>query len=993
MSQQATTGLTLLLGAANSGKLGRVLEWWQQRLPGRPVVVVPTAPDAAELTAEMVRRVTGLIDQAGAVTFDGLVRLLLGRSPRYATDLERDLVVSKALREVPTTALAGSTRLPGAVPALASLLRQLSESGREADEVEAIFALWAAGDSTVAGLANDILRLAASCRLDYRQLGLEDRPSVVRDVATGRQVADWRRPVAFYGFTSFTAGQRLLVERLAQQVEVLVTFTYDPDREVNLSTPAEISWWRSRAKRVVEAAPERRAYHSPAIAYLEHAFMNPRQSEQPPPAASGEHGVEQGVRFLLASGRRAEAELAAEQVGRLLRAGSTPADIAIVVRHVPSWSPLIARVFGSCGIPVTIDERPALGRTGLGHAFLKALRGVIIDDGDALLAYLRSPYSGLSPDAVTDLELAYRRGSERGAGALARMARTMGLDEVGVTWSLLASTAEAEPAGLLNVQAAVALAKRMLVAGLKNGTAGSADVEDDARAFRALNSALARLAELDSALQRSSSRGAVLDCHSVLRVLDSLAVGLSPWEGGRAAVQVMSVQRARARRFPIVFLLGLVEGEFPGGSDAPSLLTPEQKAQLDSIGGGLFGPETENEAALFVSAVSRASRLLFLSARDAEDDGSEAVPSCFWEWSMSLLGTDRGKALTRTLGDQVYLPASALTSRQYERACAALGLTDRVGGPAQRVPSWSRKPNCLSHPAVSAELAGTQRFNPSALERYARCPFAWFIEKAVGVEELERHIDGRCVGQLLHAALSDIYQRLDSAGHLPLRAAGLQSAIELADCIISNLVAGPDCPGSKAERRLVGWELRRMVRRLFDLEIESSWPFVPAQHEMWLGGCEGVDVGGFRIHGRIDRLDTDPGGAGVFVIDYKSGSIPSRSAMGGAEALQLPLYLLALGAGQPGSRVLGGAYLDLSEGKRSGMLAGGQELFPEGVPVGCRVLDATQLDELFARTRAVSQEAVEGMRRGDIAPRSGRNCPPWCDLAPVCRARRGGYRP
>jgi len=992
MSQQATTGLTLLLGPANSGKLGRVLEWWQERLPCRPVVVVPTGPDAAELTAEMVRRATGLIDQAGAVTFDGLVKLLLGRSPRYATDLERDLVISKALREVPTSALTGSTRLPGAVPALASLLRQLSESGREADEVEAIFARWAAGDSTVAGLADDVLRLAASCRHDYRQLGLEDRPSVVRDVATGPEVANWRRPVAFYGFTSFTPGQRLLVERLAQKVEVLVTFTYDPDREVNLSTPTEISWWRSRSKRVVEAAPGSRAYHSPAIAYLDLAFMNPRQPEQPPPATSDEYGAEQGVRFLLASGRRAEAELAAEQVGRLLRAGSRPTDIAVVVRHVPSWSPLIARVFESCGIPVAIDERPALGRTGLGHAFLKALRGAVFDDGDAFLAYLRSPYSGLPPDAATNLELAYRRGSERGAGVLARMARTVGLDEVGVVWSLFSST-DTEPAGRLDVCAAAALAERLLVAGIRNGTPCSADVEEDARAFRTLNSALARLAELDSALQASSSCRAVLDCHSVLRVLDSLPVGSSSWDEGRGAVQVMSVQRARARRFPIVFLLGLIEGEFPGGSDAPSLLTPEQRAQLDSIGGGLFGPESENEAALFVSAVSRASRLLFLSARNAEDDGSEAVPSRFWEWSRSLLGADDSGVLIRTLGDQVYSPASALTSRQYERACAALGLTDRIGGPAERVPSWNRMTGCLSHPAVLAELAGAQRFNPSALETYARCPFAWFIERAVGVEELERHLDGRCVGQLLHAALSDIYQRLDSAGQLPLRVDQLQPALELADGVISNLVAGPDCPGSKAERRLAGWELRRMVRRLFDLEIESSWPFVPAQQEMWIGGPEGVDVGGFRIHGRIDRLDTDPGGAGVFVIDYKSGSIPSPSALGGAEALQLPLYLLALGAGRPGSRVLGGAYLDLSEGKRSGVLAAGQKLFPGGVPDGCRVLDETHLDELFARTRMVSQEAVEGMRRGDIAPRSGRNCPPWCDLAPVCRARRGGYRP
>ena len=65
-------------------------------------------------------------------------------------------------------------------------------------------------------------------------------------------------------------------------------------------------------------------------------------------------------------------------------------------------------------------------------------------------------------------------------------------------------------------------------------------------------------------------------------------------------MQVLSVQRARARRFAVVAVLGLTEGEFPGHSDPPSLLTGVQRARLDSLGGGgLFVPETNQEAALF----------------------------------------------------------------------------------------------------------------------------------------------------------------------------------------------------------------------------------------------------------------------------------------------------------------------------------------------------------------------------------------------------------
>ncbi len=64
--------------------------------------------------------------------------------------------------------------------------------------------------------------------------------------------------------------------------------------------------------------------------------------------------------------------------------------------------------------------------------------------------------------------------------------------------------------------------------------------------------------------------------------------------------------------------------------------------------------------------------------------------------------------------------------------------------------------------------------------------------------------------------------------------------------------------------------------------------------EVKVGATEGVDVGGLRVRGRIDRIDGTPDGQGRFVLDYKSGGIPSPSAIGTAEGLQLPLYLLAL---------------------------------------------------------------------------------------------------
>ena len=128
MSDSRRTGLTLVLGPANSGKMGHVLAWWRERLPQKPVVVVPTAPDALEFSLEMAGRAGCLVGQSRALTFDGLVRLVVGQSPRYTADVERDLVLTRVLGETPLEALRDAVRFPGAVVALGRLLLQLAES-------------------------------------------------------------------------------------------------------------------------------------------------------------------------------------------------------------------------------------------------------------------------------------------------------------------------------------------------------------------------------------------------------------------------------------------------------------------------------------------------------------------------------------------------------------------------------------------------------------------------------------------------------------------------------------------------------------------------------------------------------------------------------------------------------------------------------------------------------------------------------------------------
>jgi RecB family exonuclease len=535
----------------------------------------------------------------------------------------------------------------------------------------------------------------------------------------------------------------------------------------------------------------------------------------------------------------------------------------------------------------------------------------------------------------------------------------------------------------------------MLVSGASGTKAGSEELTEDAGAYQALQQAFVTLERLEAPGRSGAGIAPRLDVPAVLQVLSGITL-----HGGSAgpedAVQVLSVQRARARRFPVVAVLGLVEGEFPARRRFPSLLSPSQRNRLDHVGGGLFVPEADEEAALFVSTVSRASRLLLLSARDAEDDGGQASPSHLWGVSRLLLGVEDGDVCHRTLADQVFAPGAAPTVRQYRRACAVRGFADPPPADSpelRQAPRWERPYPALTTPAVLSELGAAQRFSPSALESYLNCPFAWFVERVIGAEDVDFELDGRLLGQMLHSVLSVTYQRLEAAGLLPLRAAAAVRAREIADDVIEQSVSSEEYPGSSAERRLAACRLKRMARNLFEMEVEAAATLRPLQTEMWVGGKTGIDIGGLRITGRIDRVDASADGGGLFAVDYKSGSIPAASELGTEKALQLPLYLLALTYDHPGPVVLGGAYLSLNDKKRVGVVVAGAEHQLGADTRGLRVLDQAGAQDLFRTTREAAGQAAAGMRAGSIAPRADRRCPPWCKLGPACRAQKRSYRP
>ncbi len=223
------------------------------------------------------------------------------------------------------------------------------------------------------------------------------------------------------------------------------------------------------------------------------------------------------------------------------------------------------------------------------------------------------------------------------------------------------------------------------------------------------------------------------------------------------------------------------------------------------------------------------------------------------------------------------------------------------------------------------------------------------------------------------------------------RAHDLSFAEGVAGAIVEALVDSEACPGTASERRLVEWRLKRFAANLFAMEVAAGSACTLDDTELKVGGKNGVDVGGLAIRGRIDRVDSTAGGE-LFIIDYKSGTVPDKGKIGTAEGLQLPLYMLALAEERPGQRVVGGAYLSPKKMTRAGVVVAGCEDVLGAETKACLVVEADGLGQMLEDARELAREAAEGIRSGVIAPPVDHACPSWCRLGPVCRARRGGFR-
>jgi ATP-dependent helicase/nuclease subunit B len=480
-----------------------------------------------------------------------------------------------------------------------------------------------------------------------------------------------------------------------------------------------------------------------------------------------------------------------------------------------------------------------------------------------------------------------------------------------------------------------------------------------------------------------------------------------PMDPRRDRVLLADVVQARGLPFRAVAVLGLAEGEFPGGlSEDPFLRDADRLRMREKCGLPLESSTASAEAEFFYETITRARDRLLLTRPRLADSGAPWQPSPFWEelreWidiTPQTVGAERVPepdqvASWTELLESLAVHAGAQETPQWARQenverCAALDaavrtLTARLSAEAHG--PFVGDLTTLGHEFAARYSAEGHVWSASRLEAYLSCPFHFFVAHVLGLEprpEPQEGLDARQLGNIYHRIFERVYAAFEGFSSIDVERL-LAALPEVSACVLD------EAPRREGFLATAWWKqtrdeiidnVRRSLQELHKPDVQQG--FVPIAHEQGffepLDLCvrEGEDA--FRLHGVIDRVEHNASGQ-VRIIDYKTAGPWSftNAALTKGKKIQLPLYALAardaLGLGEP----VDGFYWHVRQARAS--------------PFTLRNYAARCGEDPLSAAVAKAWEAVRGAREGRFVPQvPDGGCPRYCPALAFCCLFRAGF--
>lgn len=937
--------LHLVIGGAGSGKSTMVMQQLQAALQmGKTVRTLVPEQFAFTYDKKLYKKLgAAAFNRVRTGSFRGITAEILETQANGARDAADDVTKTIVLHRVlhrlgDAHALrfydAQAVR-PGFLTEMQKQLTELMQSGNTPEQLtEAAVAT----EGVLSEKTLDLARVYADYLEELAKHGLRD---TMCDLAMAAAYADGtsflRGTTLFLDeFESFTGDQYAMLEVMLRDADALwiALRTDDPDAPDYSRFDAVNATCRQLKRLAADLVcpvethllTEQHRFVSPSLAHLSrYVFTDSR------PAYEGKAAVT----VTEARDVTLEAEYTAAQIRDLLYRGEAQCrDIMVVTHDLERYGFLLEAAFARYEIPYFMDLRRSVLHTAVMKLPIALLQLAEKTTTEHILLYLKTQLSPLHPATAADLEnYAYTWDIEGTqweqpfvaetdpSGSMERMRQQIMEPVLQLRRAAVTADGAALCAALYQSMDAAGIPMRV------GGLAAHLHEQGDIRGARALRKLWNRFTELLDTMY-TALQG---DCVTFLQLSDLLSTVLRQNQIPipPQTLDAVTVQTAAAARYDapkIVFVLGVIEGEFPANITTGGLFSENERSVLEQQGVHLARSVRDlcaDERLIVYKTLSAPSHQLYLSYPLAEENGKRLLPAAVLGQIKQILPkrimqfADRmGAAFyvtTKSAAYYSFVQDYFLDRTESETVKAMLEQSPEDKLRLERLRCTADPARLrVSDPQKMLELTGSaMRLSATRIENLMECPFKGFCANGLRLYVRRKNdLNSLSVGNLVHDCMERLFTAYPTREEfLALSTDDLRHHAET--CAADFLCREMGGAANHSARFMQNYRAvtEKMLALLQHTQAEMAQSaFSPNACELIIGKL-GEEQGtspftlqlsnGMMIYlnGKVDRVDLceENGQTYLRVVDYKTGSRQYHPAdLYYGLNLQMLLYLFAL---------------------------------------------------------------------------------------------------
>ena len=630
----------------------------------------------------------------------------------------------------------------------------------------------------------------------------------------------------------------------------------------------------------------------------------------------------ENIKLFLAKNQYSEIENIAKQITKLVRDKNLRfKDISVITKNIDTYSSLVRAIFEQYDIPVFIDEKRDLNQNSIVQYVLSIFEIFANNfSKESVFNYLKTGFSEIEEDDIFKLENYCTKWGIKQNKWKSEFINGKN-DE---------TKEEIEYLNKLRkqiIEPLIELKKKM--GDVSETTKAIYEFLQEQNIESKINSKineLQNLGQIDLANEYISSYKIILDIFdeivlifgkeklSIDKYIQILKIGLKNSELGKIPgtqdqVIVGDVDRSRSHKVDTIFIIGLNDGSFPSINKAEGFFGDKDREILKNDGIELANGTIENlyeENFNIYKAFTTAERRLYLSYSSSETEGKSLRPSMminkikkiFPELKEESDIINKNYEITnKNMTYQELLENISLLKDKrdiedvwytvYKYYKNQNEWNDRLKKDLKAI-DYTNIPENINKDIIEKLYGNTLNTSVSKLERFAQCPFSYYLQYGLKLKEREElKIQSFDTGSFMHETIDEFFKKVRKEN---INLAELVTDEERIQELVNEVVEEKLDMGKKytfvatAKYKVLVKRLKRIVAKALKYIIEglvySEFNIEGTEIEFGKKGkykpitIQLEDGKKVEIIGKIDRVDTAISDDGKYlrIIDYKSSA-------------------------------------------------------------------------------------------------------------------------